>query len=224
MDFLILAVLISCFLIGLAASLHQYLQHRRAEKKKLYFSLLQKIQETESILEHSVSLCLSKSILLTLEKRVLRLLKNIYKLNESQENYFRIQNQTKKVKQTADELYVPSTFTPPSNRQISVFLIQQYRQLKRILRDELAENTIDLALFKKDMRQISYFSDLILMREKIQNVWLRIQKEQYEQAAYLFGLLCNDETGKTLFESLYQEEKIRIEHALAQSEQLISTE
>ncbi len=222
MDFLILAVLISCFVIGLAASLYQYLQHRRTEKKKQYFSLLQKIQETESILEHAVSLCLSKSILLTLEKRVLRLLKLIYALNESQENYFRVQNQTKKVKQTIDEPFVPSAFLPPSNRQIAVFLLQQYRQLKRILRDELAENHIDLALFKKDMRQVSYFSDLILMREKIQNIWLRIQQEQYEQAEYLLALLLNDATGKALFESLFQEEKKHIEHALAQSKQAVS--
>lgn len=214
MDFIILAILVACFIVGLIASFHQYIQHRKLEKQKLLLSLKQKIKETEQILENAIALSLSKGILITLEKRILQLLQQILSLNPQGENQEKVEIQLSKVKETTSEKLALSYFVLPSNRKTAVLLLQNYRALKRILRDELSKNQIDLSSFRKEMRQISYYCDLILIREKLQNISFLLQQKNTEQAAYLFGLLQQEADNQQLLDSFFQDETAKIKHAL----------
>ena len=216
MDFLILFILIACFIVGLGASFYQYLQHRHSEKQKVIFHLDQKVKETEQILEHSLSLNLTKAVSIILEKRVLRLLQQLNHVHSQADTIARIKNQMKKVKQTVDEKITPTYFVPPTNRATSIFLLQNYRTLKRILRDELAENQIELVRFTKEMKQVSYYCDLIIIREKLQTILLFIQQNQIEQAKLLFGRIQQEVNNQKLLETIFREEKYRIENLITQ--------
>lgn len=211
MDFLILALLMICFIVGLISSFYQYIQHRRLEKQKSILSLNQKIKETEQILEHAVALSLSKALLNILEKRILRLLQQINTIKPHDETLKRIKAQTIKITTTPNDKIALGYFVLPSNRNTAVLLLQNYRVLKRLLRDELAVNQIDLPFFRKEMSQITYYCDLILIREKLQNIALLLKQEQIEQASYLFGVLQQEPTNQQLLDTYFQDDKIRVE-------------
>jgi hypothetical protein len=217
MDFLILALLIICFIIGLISSFYQYIQHRQLEKQKSILSLNQKIKETEQILEHAVALSLSKALLNILEKRILRLLQQINAIKPQDETLDRVKAQTIKIKAMPNDKIALSYFVLPSNRNTAVLLLQNYRVLKRLLRDELAINQIDLPFFRKEMSQISYYCDLIIVREKIQNIASLLKQDQIEQASYLFGIIQQEPANQQLLDTYFQDDKIQIENTILHS-------